>query len=160
MINNPDNLYEFPKPIHKFLLYLIQKKGILLHGSNVQGIHELQPSHARCFSKEFGNRMGVYASSNCFIPIMFAISTGSVKMYYDIYNDGAKFNRKKYWFDLNVFKDDNFTFTNGMVYALRKENFEQGYDHNGKAINEWICENPVKPLGCFAITPKDFPFFE
>lgn len=90
---------------------------------------------------------------------MFAISDGSIKMYYDLYTPGENISASDYLFDQSKYKNEYFAFTNGVIYVLPKHSFVQGKDNEGRLINEWLSTEPVTPLGSIIASPSDFPFF-
>lgn len=59
---------------------------------------------------------------------------------------------KRYYYFSTNHKIPNH-WTNGTIYFFSKKLFKQG-----GIVDEWVCENEVKPLVKLSVTPDDFPF--
>ncbi len=145
-----------------FLAWLVEKKGVLLHGSNEQSILELEPRLANCRSKEFGNMKAVYAIADPILPTFYAIRDKdtfrgtSRSGIIELVDDGIVTRE----YDFAVSRDmlEKAPWSQGAVYVLSKETFVQGHDDEGNIIDEWASLTPVVPIGKIKIQPNDFPY--
>jgi len=157
--------YDLAYPKHEFLKFLVEEKGLLLHGSNNRVIGTLIPIKANCGEKKFGNLKGVYAVTDPILPIFYAIQdngkvwgttisgrfssadkNGDLSMSYHFEIEGDRL-RQKPW-------------SPGVVYLLAKKAFRQGRNDRGYLIGEWVSLKPVRPLAKLLVTPADFPYLD
>lgn len=147
----------------EFLDYLVRDKNVLLHGSNDSNIQELESRQANCRSKKFGNMKGVYAVNDSVIPIFYSIIDknrfeGTSVSAIDTTIDEKGTAQKKYHFAMNKNMLNIQPWSEGAVYILPKESFEQGTDDAGNLIEEWMSKVSIKPLAKLKILPNDFRF--
>lgn len=50
--------------------------------------------------------------------------------------------------------------SDGAVYILPQEAFEQGVDDNGMLIDEFVSRAPVTPIARLKVGPEDFPYLD
>lgn len=144
-----------------FMIWLSETQNVLFHGSNNQNITELEPRKANCTSKEFGNLKGVYAVSDPILPIFYAIK--DTQKFRGMARSGiltTESGDKKYNFEISPELLEINPWSDGAIYILPKEKFRQGKDDYGNKIDEWICEEKIKPIGKILITPEDFPYLD
>jgi len=152
----------FPK--EEFLDFLVREKGVLLHGSNEQAIQELEPRQANCRSKKFGNMKGVYAVEDPLLPIFYSIKDknrfkGLAVSGFEVAHDESG-SRKKYHFEVSRGTLEENPWSEGVVYVLPKETFEQGTDDEGRPIDEWMSKIPVQPIAKLKVAPDDFRYLD
>lgn len=156
--------YQAPYPKKEFLEYLVTHNKVLLHGSNWSGLTPLEPRQANCRSKKFGNLNAVYATQDAVLPLFHAIRdskrfTGRSASGYTDSVDGASgkmmrtynFNAEERVLALHPWSD-------GVVYILPRDLFEQGEDDRGELIDEFVSRTPVQPITRLQIRPEDFPY--
>ncbi len=155
--NNGFIEYSLPYPKEQFLEYLTEKKNYLLHGSSSM-IDELEPRQANDLYKKSGNKNAIYAVTDPVLPIFYAIhdrnKTEGVVTTSRYNNDG----NIAYEFTLPKGSLEKHPFKSGVIYILDKNDFTEGFD-DGKPTNEWVSENPVKPVGKLKVDPEDFDHF-
>ncbi len=165
MLRNGVNEFTILKedvPKVDFFRWLVEKKEVLLHGSNNQEITELEPRQANCASKEFGNQSAVYAVSDSVLPIFYAIKDrekfrGTAKSgFYESEGDTKSARQYEFAISKGLLKDEPWS--NGAVYIVPKHLFTQGHNDEGELINEWACMTPVEPIGKIEVSTKDFPY--
>lgn len=149
--------YDHSEPKYKFLNYLIEKKAVLVHGTNNSEIREFTP------------RKQTLANDRDIVNAVFAASDSVWSMYFAIVNrseyKGSLRNmcitvptklgiKRFYFFSINKEVVEN-RWRDGVIYLFSKSDFEQG-----GAKNEWICKRPIKPIAKIKVTPEDFPFLD
>ncbi len=158
---------ELPEGLSKedFLSFLVNKKGLLLHGSNNE-IETLEPRQGNCSEKKFGNQRAVYATDDEILPMFYAIQDrtmirGTVQSGFsgDRDSDG-KFLSKKYRFAMGQETLTKQPWSNGIIYILSPESFEQGTNDAGEPISEHASLIPVRPLARLKVHPHDFPYLD
>jgi hypothetical protein len=70
-------------------------------------------------------------------------------------SDGAGRIRRAYRFSTSTLHDEPWT--NGMIYILPRDTFEQQRDSEGRLSFEWASRVAVRPLAKLTVTPADFP---
>lgn len=154
---------DFPK--HEFLEFLVENKNVVLHGTPLD-LGELEPRQANDKAKKFGNFSGVYATQDSIIPIFHAIRDkrkyrGSTQSGLRTSTD-AKGNilSREYRFAMNKEALEKAPWSEGVVYILPKEKFQQGTNDQGESSNEFVSLEPVKPIAKLRISPADFPYLD
>ena len=161
------NIIEFEGPYSKkeFLDYVVKNYDVVLHGSNNKDIGEFEPRQANCASKKFGNMIGVYATEDDVLPMFYAIKDtekfqGTAQSGYSrAHNEDGGVIDKKYEFKISPHLLEVQPWSDGIVYILPKNSFEQGTDDDGNAIDEWMSKTPVKPIAKLNLAPEEFPYF-
>lgn len=156
--NGEEGLIEYNSktPKHHFLNYLIENKGVLVHGSNHSEITNFEPREQSLFTGK--PVKAVFASSDGVWSTFFACIrregyVGSLRNAC-LTSSTKKGIRRYYYFSVNK-EHKGDLWTEGTIYILPKESFKQG-----GIKDEWICEEEVKPLAKLSVTPEDFPFKE
>jgi hypothetical protein len=163
--------YTLPYPRHEFLRYLIERRGLLLHGSGRMDLDVLQPLRWSTDGADHGNVSGVYADRDPGTPrreggrpIYFAVihrarCFGLNNGFFDLTEDGKVaegedqgFDRRFYRLTISVNGLRRDPWRNGMVYVLPPDTFQYW--------NEWTSRAPVRPLMKLAVTPEDLPLRE
>ena len=146
-----DGLY----PKYEFLYWAVQRQGCVLHGSNRTNIDILRPVRKSLEAESGnpkGNINGVYATPDEIWPLFFAtIDRGghSVGMMNGPFETEAG---KFYLFSINVESLRAQAYTDGMVYLLPGETFENATGA------ERASRVPVAPIARLAVSPTDQPF--
>ena len=157
--------YNIPYPKHEFLRYLVERKQILLHGSNNSDLKVLLPVR---FSTDFRaamNSEAVFAAADGILPMFFAIvdreiyvgtmSNGAYRL-----PDATGLATNHYFFSLNHELLKLRPFRRGWIYLLPKDTFTLADDHQGAVLEEWISQEPVQVLAKLSISPEDFPLLD
>ena len=158
--------YDLPYPKIDFLNYLCDWRGFVLHGSPLQNLEELKPIRQSKDNNEFGNRQQIFGSPDAIWALWFAILDKS--KYKQTRNGcvrvGLGAQRVKYYhFELPKSNEENYPFTEGMVYVTRAEDFpdKRHYpllDHFNAEIEEWGSTKTIIPLARVRVQPEDFPY--
>lgn len=161
-LTNPGGFieYTFPYPKHEFLEFLVNMKGVLLHGSNYPDIHELEPRQANCKSKKFGNLKAVYATEDEILPIFHAVQD-KTKMHDVAMSSGYSDEGGVKTYNFGIDKQevlDSYPWSGGVIYILPRAIFEQGTDDEGHPIDEFISRVPVSAIAKLRVAPEDFPY--
>jgi hypothetical protein len=154
--------YRCPYPKHEFLTYLVEQKGLLLHGSNYPQIKVLLPMR---FSEGigYGNLEALYACSDGVWCIYYAIAhrdcpKGSLKSYCFRIKDPDGTAKKYYYFSLHEDMHKSQPWTDGMIYILPRTTFRQLRNELDQPVEEWASEEPVAAIAKLPVSPEDFPF--
>jgi hypothetical protein len=148
--------YTSSYPKYLFLHYLIEKKDVLVHGSNNENIEIFEPKEQTLFTGK--PVKAVFAASDGIWSMFFAVINRS-EYVGSLRNACFTLQTKKgmkrfYYFSVNEeFKGE--LWKDGCIYIMPKHFFKQG-----GIKDEWICETKVKPLAKLPVTRKDFPFLE
>jgi hypothetical protein len=148
----------------EFLRYLVTHHPVLLHGSNRTDIDLLIPRPQTDFDNNPVN--AVFATGDGVWPMFFAIvhqpsffaQRGSMRNGCFVVGVGDESAQRRYYF-FSVNKDwlAQNAWCNGTIYVLPKNTFRQT-DTNAIRFDEWMSEEPVRPLMKLPIAPSDFPF--
>jgi HEAT repeat protein len=154
--------YTLAHPKHEFLRYLVEYKGLFMHGTDLPDLAVLQPLRDSVDTgDESGNVSGVYADKGYMRPIYFAVvhrgrCFGLHNGFFDLREDGTitydeeeGFDRRYYKLTIGVTGLRRNPWRNGTVYALPPDTFEHW--------NEWTSRTPVRPVLRLAVTPGDLP---
>ncbi len=156
--------YDLHEPKHEFLSYLVERKPVVLHGSNEPDIRVFEPRRRSTDGAPSGNKRAVYACRDGIWPLYFAVvdrenyqgslSNGVLQVENE---DGGR--ARLYYFSLSREELDREPgpWTSGTVYILPGKTFEQT---TGVAVQplEVASEAPVRPLARLSVSPEDFPF--
>lgn len=148
--------YAGPYPKHEFLHYLVEHHPVLVHGSNRPDIEILEP---RAESDNAGRVIhAVFAASDGIWSMFFAILDR--KPYGFSVHNGCRREPggKVYYFSTSTLHDQPWT--DGMMYVLPRDSFEQMLDADGNPTDQWMSRSAVRPLAKLAIAPADFIFLQ
>ncbi len=153
--------YSLPYPKHEFLRYLVEHKGLLLHGSGHMDLELLKPLRWSTDGADSGNVSGVYADKDFVRPIYFAVvhrqrCFGLNNGFFDLTDEGKVsedetqgFDRRFYRLAIGVNGMRRNPWRDGAVYVLPPDTFEYW--------NEWTSRSPVRPLMRLHVVPRDLP---
>ena len=154
--------YRCPYPKHEFLTYLVEQKGLLMHGSNHGRIKVLLPMR---FSEgvSYGSLDALYACSDGVWCIYYAIAhrncpNASLKSYCFRAKDADGTAKKFYYFSLHEDMHKSQPWTDGMIYILPRTTFQQLKNDLGQLVEEWASDEPVVATAKIPVSPQDFPF--
>ncbi|MGB8509705.1 MAG: hypothetical protein WCD76_15065 [Pyrinomonadaceae bacterium] len=152
---------EYPK--YEFLTYLVERKGLLLHGSNFPDIKVLIPIRLTKDTTSYGNHDAVYACADGIWPIFFAIVNRNLERTSFVSScrrvvcdDGT--TKKFYFFSIHDGVPESQRWRPGMVYVQPRESFRQLSDEAGRLVEEWKSAEPVNALAKLPVNVDDFPF--
>lgn len=161
--------YRLPYPKHEFLRYLAQQEQFIFHGSAKPDIDEFSIRRTSIELKDKsgrGNVQGIYGTHDALWPLFFAVVnrskiTGSIRNGVSYYQNGAGEETAVYQFSINHEWLDKEPWHTGTLYVLPRATFRRmPMTSAGGLSNEWVSEQPVKPLVRLSIAPEDFPFLE
>lgn len=157
--------YKIPYPKHEFLRYLVDRKEILLHGSNHSNVKVLLPMRFTRDARAAMNGASVFAAADGILPMFFAIlnrenyvgtmSIGAYRL-----RDATGMTTNHYFFSINEAKLTSWPFRRGTVYLLPKDTFKPAADGQGVVLEEWISPEPVEVLAKLSVSPEDFPLLD
>jgi hypothetical protein len=165
--------YKIAYPKHEFLRYLVDRKQILLHGSNNPDLKVLLPiSPTLSVDSNVGltrdrgaarNNQSVFASAEVILPMFFAILDRvdyevSTSIWAYRLSDAAGLATIYYSLSINEEVLKSRPFRGGTIYLLPKHKFTPVAEGNGIILEEWISQEPVQVLAKLSISPDDFPF--
>lgn len=147
--------YNSRYPLYMFLNYMIENKGVLVHGSNHSSISKFEPRNSTLFNGK--PVKAVFASSDGVWSLFFAVLKregylGSIR---NLCLSVATNKGKKRYYYFSVNNIDPNRWTNGTIYFFTKSHFKQG-----GIRDEWVCEKELEPLARLTVTPSDFPFLD
>ena len=157
----PDRVrhYDCPYPKWEYLRYLVQERGVALHGSNRKDIQVLEPlEQTDCSGKR---TTAVFASRDGIWPVFFAVVNttgyrGSLRNGCWVVGRGSR-ERRFYFFSVNEKMMGDGLWTEGMLYILPGTTFEPT-DRRVVRFDEWASREPVWPIARLPVGPGDFPF--
>lgn len=158
--------FDAPYARHHFLCYLVERKGVVLHGSNDPNINQFEPRRRSVDGSVAGNRRAVYACADGIWPLYFAVVDR--KRYRGSLRNGAfpiesrlGDRGRAYYFSLN--RDELSRapgpWIAGMVYILPAATFQQTATTPVMPL-EVASDVPVRPLARLPVLPQDFPFLQ
>lgn len=157
--------YDCAYPKYEFLHYLVEHKGLLLHGSNEPDIELLSPLRKSSDTRAYGNLASVYACSDGVWPIFYALVNRRRGVRCHIYTRCLRLDakgrvRKLYRFSLKTETRQTELWKDGTVYVVGREKFKRLKDPAGYVLEEWACAESVRPLMKLHVSPADFPFLK
>jgi hypothetical protein len=153
--------YRLPYPKHEFLRYLVEHRGVLVHGSRHDDLDILKPLRWSTDGADSGNVSGVYDDKDWIRPIYFGVVNrkrcfGLINGFFDQTADGeitlaedAGYDRRFYRLTVGVTGLPRSPWQNAMIYILPPDTFE--------FWNEWTSRSPVVPLMKLPVVPDDLP---
>ena len=155
--------YDLSYPKHEFLRFLVEFKGLLMHGSNNADIDVMNPVRFSTDAGAPGNVSGVYAAKDHLQPMFFAIVNrrrcfGLTNGFMDRKEDGTftvgeeevGVHSRFYFLSIDYKGLLRDPWCSGTVYILPPETFTfWGGQYTSRV--------PVKPLMKIAIHPEDHP---
>lgn len=167
--------YNIPYPKHEFLRYLVERKEILLHGSNYSNVKVLMPVLFTSDVKEATNNQLVFAAADAILAMFFAILDRRVtnlqltcfKKYVGTMSNGSYqlpdatgVRTSHYFFSINEERLKLRPFRSGTVYLLPKDKFKPAAEGQDVLLDEWISWEPVEVLAKLSVSPEDFPLLD
>ncbi|OBR65232.1 hypothetical protein A7K91_00645 [Paenibacillus oryzae] len=146
----------FPK--QRFLLYISMNKNVLMHGSTQKSIAEFEPRRQTLYNGKY-------------VEAVFATKDGVWPVFYSIFNKDklagnfrngcleTRSGKKFYFFSITKETYMNSPWTQGMIYFLPRESFERARKEI-ISFDEWISEEPVKPMAKIEVDLTDFYFMD
>lgn len=164
--------YDLPEPKWKFLCYLCDEKGLVLHGSGNGEIEEFEPRQP-LDEGEFSGQKAVFAASDGLWPMYFAIANrdpgGGVRSLlnacFRLYQPDGSLSDPYYFLSINkeAFETGNM-WRQGWIYVLPRDTFVQNPpgDYKGQpgTIEQWASPVAVKPMAKIRVGSDDFPLLE
>jgi hypothetical protein len=141
-------------PLHELLTYLVDRHGLLLHGSNHTTLEALEPQPARDLDTAL---LAVVACDDGIWPIFYAVvardRVEGVLTACTHIGRGSR-RRRFYLFAVVGASAEGATFTDGVVYALPRAGFRREWG------NEWVSPESVRPQLRIHVRPTDFPLLD
>jgi hypothetical protein len=156
--------YDCAHPKYEFLHFLVNRRQLLLHGSNHTGIGVLKPFRLSTDTREWANQQAIYACSDAIFPIFYAILDRRVyaaSLIADSFEvkRGSAIN-KFYHFAIVPEMLSRRPWTGGMVYIVARDSFERLRNEAREKVDEWVSREPVPVLARLAVSPGDFPYLD
>lgn len=139
-------------PAHQLLTHLVERHGLLLHGSNHLELDVLQPRPAR----DFGTSVDVVVATDDGIwPLFYAVVARERVdgVFTACMHLGRRPSLRRFYL-FRVFGANPrgaTTWTDGAVYAVPRDGFEREWG------NEWLRSSAVAPVLRVLVRPDDFP---
>ena len=140
-----------PYPPHELLTYLVDRRGLLLHGSNHRTLEVLEPQPARDLDTSLH---AVVACDDGIWPIFYAVvARDRVDGVLTACTHLGRGSRRRRFYLFAVFGDSATpaTWTDGVVYALPRAGFRREWG------NEWVSPVSVRPVLRVHVRPADLP---
>lgn len=157
--------YNIAYPKHEFLRYLVDRKRVLLHGSNYPDLKVLLPMRGSTDARAAMNKQSIFASADGIFPMFFAIlnrenyvgsmSNGAYRLL-----DATGGATTYYFFSINKEKLKLSPFRRGTIYLLPRDQFQPAANGHGVMLEEWISQEPVQVIAKLSISPEDFPLLD
>ena len=143
-----------PYPVHELLTYLVDRHGLLLHGSNHIGLDSLEPQPAHDLDTQL---LAVVACDDGIWPLFYAvIARERVDRVVTACTHIGRGSRRRRFYLFAVYSDPAApsAWTEGVVYALPRAGFRREWG------NEWVSADPVRPQLRIPVRPADFPLLD
>ena len=157
--------YNITYPKHEFLRYLVDRKKILLHGSNKPDLKILLPIRFSTDARAAMNKQSIFAAADGIWPMFFAVldrgnyvgtmSSGAYRL-----SDATGLTTTYYFFSINEEVLKLRPFRRGTIYLLPRDKFKPAANGHGVVLEEWISVEPVQVLAKLSISPEDFPLLD
>ena len=148
--------YQIPVPKWQFLQYLVERHGVMLHGSRVPNLDELLPISRSGGGGRTADQPGVFAVDHALMAIYFGMidRTRVPSLSNAIYSLAAPDGRSRRYFRLGTefIGLAERPFIDATVYVLPRDPFTM--------YGEWTSLVPVKPLARLGVSPEEFPLLE
>ncbi|WP_152365721.1 hypothetical protein [Microlunatus speluncae] len=154
--NGGDLTYSIAVPKWQFLHYLVERRGLLLHGSQTPGIDLLEPRSRSWGGGRVAGQPGVFAVDHALFAIYFGIidksrvPNMSNEISWQRRPDGQR--ERCFILSINGIALADRPFCNSTIYVLPPDTF--------KKSGELTSVVPVRPLARLAISPSDFPLLD
>ena len=141
-----------PVAAHELLTHLVERHGLLLHGSNHAELDILEPRPA----PDFGTRVEAVAAADDGIwPLFYAVVAREriAGVFTGCMHLGRRPSLRRFYF-FRVFgadPEEETTWTTGAVYAVPRDGFRREWG------NEWLLNRKVTPVLRVLVRPSDFP---
>lgn len=145
---------ECPYPVHELLTYLVDRHGLLLHGSNHTTLEALEPQPARDADTTL---LAVVACDDGIWPMFYAVvARDRIEGVITACTHMGRGSRRRrfYLFAVVGAPETDATFTDGVVYALPRAGFRREWG------NEWVSPEAVRPQLRVHVRPADFPLLD
>jgi len=160
--------YRLPYPKWQYLSYLCEAKELVLHGSQIPDIDEVEPRQALDV-KAFSNQRAIYATTDGIWVIYFAIIDRKKFTKLSLFNSclRIRFSESQlsdpfYFFSLTQSVLVQAPWCEGTIYILPRQSFEREAPQQVQAIEivfpHWISQTSGKPLAKLSVGAQDFPF--
>ena len=143
-----------PYPVHELLTHVVEREGLLLHGSNHTGLEVLEPQPARDLDTTLH---AVVACDDAIWPMFYAVvARDRVAGVVTACTHLGRGSRRRRFYVFGLFGDpaSETTWTRGVVYALPRAGFRREWG------NEWVSPSPVRPELRIPVEPADFPLLD
>ena len=140
-----------PYPVHEFLTYLVDRHGLLLHGSNHSTLAVLEPQPAHDLDTQL---FAVVACDDGIWPLFYAVvARDRVDGVMTACTHIGRGSRRRRFYVSAVYGDPESasTWTDGVVYALPRTGFRREWG------NEWVSSEAVQPKLHIPVQPTDYP---
>jgi hypothetical protein len=139
-------------PAHELLTHLVERHGLLLHGTNHTELDIIKPRPAR----DFGTRVEAVAATDDGIwPLFYAVvARERVEGVFTACMHLGRPPSLRRFYLFRVFGADphnETTWTHGAVYAVPRNGFRREWG------NEWLRNSEVTPVLRVLVRPNDFP---
>jgi hypothetical protein len=149
-------------PKWEFLQYCVERKDIILHGSNRRGIGIFEPQEQVDYSGR--QVMAVFGTMDSIWAIFFAVLNksayrGSLRNACWIVEKSHRRQERFYFFSLNREMLNRGAWIDGVVYLMPKETFSP-VSNEYVRFDEWLSHEPVRALAQLEVSPDDFPMIK
>jgi hypothetical protein len=160
--------YDLPYPKHEFVQFITAQDQIIFHGSNKMDIDVFQPVRKSMEMNDEtgrGNVQAVYGTHDGLWSMFFAVVDrahlqGSIRNGVMYFQNQTGEQIAVYNFSINQEQLAKRPYIEGALYLLPRDRFTRLQLTPESYANEWVSEQPVKPIAKLRIQPKDFPFLE
>jgi hypothetical protein len=146
-------------PAWAFLQYLVDRRGVLLHGSRTAGLAVLRPVSRSGGGTQISDQPGVFAVDHALMAMYFGVvdrsrvPSLSNSLFELTRPDGTPVRGGRgFRLGTDFVALAGRPFVDATVYVLPPDTFSQ--------MGEWTSLVPVRPLASVAVAPGDFPLLE
>lgn len=162
--------YALPYPKWQFLTCLCESNELVLHGSQNQGIQQVEPRQARDI-RGFSSQHAIYATTDGIWVIYFAILDRFKYRQMSLFNScfqarisDEQLSDPLYFFSISQPVLLQKPWCRGTIYLLPRQPFQQEAPRQIQGMEiifpHWVSSSVIKPLARLDVGPEDFPFLE
>ncbi len=160
--------YHLSYPKWQYLSYICETKELVLHGSQNQGICEVEPRQASDI-RTISNQRAIYATTDGIWVIYFAIIDRKKYVGMSLFNSCLRARMSAdqlgdplYFFSITYSVLMQKPWCDGSIYILPRQSFEQEASQQIQGVEiifpHWFSLSSAKPVAKLEVGPDDFPF--
>ena len=146
--------YRIPVPKWAFLHYLVERHGLLMHGSHTAGLDVLEPRSRSWGGGRTSGQPGVFAVDHALMAMYFGLIHPRCSLSNAVFDwkDPAGQAVRGFVLGVDFAALSARPFADATAYIVRPDTFTM--------MGELTSHAPVRPLARLSVSPSDFPLLE